>query len=165
MKEIKLYGKNGLGLSALVDDSDFDELNKFRWHVKKHRKTNYAVRSIRINGKSTKLKMHRVILNLTDQLISCDHKDHNGLNNQRNNLRACDNVSNRKNGSSNINSSSKYLGVFISKRKTKSVFVAQIGLSGKSTHIGIYKSECEAAKAYDLKAKEHFGEYANLNFK
>lgn len=170
MKQIILYGKHGDGKSALVDDEDYNSLNHYRWHVKKHRNTFYAVRSVPLEGRtSTKLKMHRVILGLTDPNILCDHIDHNGLNCQRYNLRPCDNASNRKNTLSRKNSTSKYLGVFIAKSKTYKAYAAQIGIDGKSTYLGTFKftpeGEILAAKAYDEAAKKHFGEFANLNFK
>lgn len=58
--------------------------------------------------------------------------------------------------------SSKYKGVYWNKQHKK--WVARCGSRGKSIHLGYYNDEKEAAKAYDRKAKELFGEYARINF-
>lgn len=63
MKEIKLFGKDGIGKVALVDDEDFKELNKFRWHAELDGNTLYVIRGCKIKGKSINYRMHRVIMN------------------------------------------------------------------------------------------------------
>ncbi len=58
--------------------------------------------------------------------------------------------------------SSKYKGVSWDKGRKK--WKVYIQLSGKLSTIGYYRKEIVAAKAYDQKAKELFGEFANTNF-
>ena len=141
---------------AQVDDEDFDYLMQFKWCANKLGNTYYAVnRSI----KDKSILMHRVILGLTDSNILCDHKDHNGLNNQRINLRPCTHSENRANRKAY--GSSKYLGVYFYTKKNK--WVAQITKDSKMKHIGIYSTEIEAALAYNNAAKDLHGEFANLN--
>jgi hypothetical protein len=161
MKQIPL----SQGKFALVDDEDFEELNKHKWYAKKSRGVFYASRTSKIkdNDESKTIHMHRVILGFTDLKIKCDHIDHNGLNNQKTNLRASTHVQNCNNRRSRKNSSSEYKGVSWSKFSNK--WHSQIQTLGKKIHIGYFFDEIEAAKAYDEKAKELFGEFAYLNFK
>jgi len=173
MKEIKLNH----GYVALVDDEDFDFLNQFKWRVRLGRKNEslYAIRwGDKDNGKKPLLRMHRVVMNLFDKNLQIDHIDHNGLNNQKGNLRVCTNAENQRNRKPNKNGTSKYKGVcfYVSKVKGKngkiyewSRWLSDITINRKSIRIGYFNTEESAAKAYDKAAKKHFGEFANLNFK
>lgn len=168
MKEIFLNSPTHGNKIALVDDEDYEYLNQWKWQVKKHRKTFYAHRTKQIpnsNRKKDHFKMHRVVMNVADPKIEVDHVDHNGLNCQRSNLRIATRKQNKQNASSHKDSASKYLGVLVEKRKNGISYCAQIGINGKSTHLGSFKSEEEAAKAYDRAAIKHYGEFANPNFK
>ncbi len=155
MKEINLTQ----GFKTQIDDSDFIWLNQWKWRVEITKWGIYAVRTDYRNGKKN-IRMSRVILGLTDPKIQSEHKDRNGLNNQRSNLRLATNQQNSIN-QVGCNKSSKYKGVYYNKEKR--MFSAQIKINYKSTHIGYFKNEIEAAKAYDKRAKEIFGEYAYLN--
>ena len=154
------------GLSAQVDDHWFEELNQHKWFAQKDKRTLYAARKIKDNGKTTVIYMHRVIMNTPDGLY-VDHRDHNGLNCLEENMRNCTNQQNSMNRLPF--GASIYKGVSFDKRKRKSKVVtyieAKIKLNGKQIRIGRFKTEEEAAHAYDEKAKEYFGEFANLNFK
>lgn len=156
MKTIEVY-KKFKKFAILVDDSDFEFLNNFQWRIKKAPKTFYAI--TKING--TDIGMHNLLLPSPLLSLVPDHKDRNSLNNQRNNLRLstfsenCANRNPRK-------GSSKYNGV--SYYKTTNRWVAQIVCKGVHMHIGYFKTETEAARAYDAKASEYFGEFAKLNF-
>lgn len=158
MKEIKLTQ----GKVALVDDEDFEELSKFKWCALKAPKTYYAIRRGNDFKKST-IYMHREILKLTDSKIQGEHKDNNGLNNQKSNLRTCTNSENQRNKTCKINGTSNYKGVYWNKKNKK--WDVRICINKKRTYVGHFKNEIEAAKAYDKKAKELFGEFAYLNFK
>ena len=99
--------------------------------------------------------------------MEVDHIDHNGLNNQKENLRIC----NRSQNSANRipSGKSKYLGVTPLIRhyrnKVYYYFASEIRINKKSIYLGHFKNEIEAALAYDKAAKDLHGEYANLNFK
>ena len=89
-----------------------------------------------------------------------DHKDRDGLNNQRENLRWCTGSQNQANRCI-INLSSGYKGVYWD-NPTNS-WRAKIGFKNRTIHIGRFKTAVEAANAYDTKAVELFGEYALTN--
>ena len=120
--------------------------------------------------------MHRVILGLEyGDKREGDHKNHNGLDNQRSNLRISEGAQNKMNRSSVNGATSKYLGVCI--YTTNGVYKNKLGIvktyqyppkwraKAGNIFIGYFKTEEEAARAYDKKAKELYGEWANLNFK
>ncbi len=110
--------------------------------------------------------MHRQIMGVTNEKCDVDHKDRNGLNNQRSNLRICSRSNNSKNRTSRKNSSSKYLGVHFHKQKGKnSKWVAQIFVDGAPIYLGRFTIEADAARCYDVAALKYHGEFANLNFK
>jgi len=157
MKQIKLTQNK----FALVDDDMFEELDKFKWYAEKRGNTFYARMNIYNNGKQYRIYMHRYILGLTDSKIKCDHKDHNGLDNKKSNLRTCSNLENSRNQKKVLNTSSRYKGVCFHKRDKK--WVAHIGVKNKLIYIGLFRNEQDAAKAYNLKASELFGDFARLN--
>lgn len=159
-------GKHAGKYFAQVDDDMYPFLIHWKWSVVFAQDVDglfYATRGGSINGKAISVRMHRFILGITDPKIEVDHKDHNGLNNQRQNLRYGSKSQNQSNYTSTKGSTSKYLG--ISWCATYSRWVTQIRIDGKGKFIGAFKDEIEAAKAYDRVAKEKRGEWANLNFK
>lgn len=161
MKEIILTQ----GKKALVDDEDFEDLSQFKWHTKKgSNNVFYAEREVWIDGKRTSEKMHRRIMKATDRKILIDHKDHDGINNQKYNLRFSTHAQNNSNRRGNRGSISKYIGVSkmssTVKGKTYSYWIAKIN----GRFLGTFKTEEEAAKVRDIAATEMKGEFAKLNF-
>ncbi len=152
------------GMFAQVDDEDFDYLNQWKWYAKIQGQTVYAKRASlnKETGKHSYIAMHRVIMKLTDVNIYCDHIDHNGLNNQKSNLREATLMQNRWNRSSMKNKTSKYLGVSKGKRKHDQ-WQTNITINGKGNYIGSFKTEDQAAIAYNIVAMKHRGKFANLN--
>jgi len=166
MKKIKLTR----GMFALVDDEDFEYLNQFNWMVSESHNMFYAVgilSSHRVRGVKHKVvKMHQVIMR-TPKGKCTDHINRNGLDNRKKNLRICTNAENCKNTVSRKGFTSIYKGVC--RRLTRNVnknyyfWVAQITLNYKVIHLGHFEKEVDAARAYNKKAKELFGEFASLN--
>lgn len=157
MKQIPLTQ----GKFALVDDEDFEWLSQWNWQCTKygyaHRKT-----SVTINGKRKfgHIFMHREIIK-TPLGMFTDHISGDRLDNQKKNLRICTKAQNRMNEGKRSGKSSVYKGV---RWKTcHSLWEARIKKDLKTTFLGHFSSEIEAAKAYNVAAIEKFGEFARLN--
>ncbi len=146
------------GKFTIVDAHDYPFFARYNWFVEGTQKNYYAVR--KQNGKS--IKMHRQITNAPDHLV-VDHIDHNGLNNQRQNLRLCTFAQNCRNIRSTSPKTSIYKGVHWHKAHKK--WAAQITCNKKTHHLGYFKKQFDAAIAYDSAAKKHHGVFAALNFK
>ncbi len=159
MKEIKLTQ----GYKAIVDDKDFVELSKHKWHVQKGRKkrTLYAFRTINKDGRTWAVGMHRQILGITARNILVDHIDRNGLNNRRSNLRLANTYQSVANRDSHTDSTSKFFGV--SWHKASNKWMAQINKNYKKIYLGVFENDRDAARAYNKAAKKLHGVFANLN--
>jgi len=158
MKEIPLTK----GFVTLVDDTDFERLNQIKWHANINRGKDGTIRYVYAQN-SEGQRMHRFILGVTDPAIFVDHEDHNTLNNQRKNLRVADRPKNMRNRVKQVEPvTSKFKGVYWEKIMVKygKPWRAKI----QDTRIGCFVSEETAARAYDAKAVELFGEFAHLNF-
>lgn len=149
-KQIPLNNKRGEPLYVLVDDSDYPELSRYKWHLFAG---HYA-------GRTGHICMHRQILNAPSH-ASVDHIDGNGLNNTRANLRLVTQSQNNMNARPRQNSTSRYKGVYWNKYHQK--WYARIHVNGRGIYLGRYATQREAALAYNEAAKQHFGEYARLN--
>jgi hypothetical protein len=161
MKEISLTQ----GKVALVDDEDYDFLMQWKWYARGHGKLFYAVRqtpSIDKFGKykQKRIKMHHLLFHCPNDKVT-DHKDGNGLNNQKDNLREATKQQNACNKSKSQNCSSIYKGVHWSKQANK--WIAEIYFNYIKFPLGSFDNEIEAAIAYNNKAIELFGEFAKLN--
>lgn len=149
-----------------MDQDDYELVAAFRWTATTNRQslTTYASRSIRYGprseGKSKKILMHRLIMGDEIQLV--DHKNRNGLNNTRWNLRAATRRGNAINAVKvRIGKTSKYRGV--SYDKTRGKWRSQINDRGKKCFIGYFESEELAAVAYNHEAMMRHGEFAITN--
>jgi hypothetical protein len=169
MKEIKLW-KNRKELSnkvALVDDEDYNRVMKAissraRWYAHSSPKGSkfYAV-----NG-SRDLAIHRVITN-APKGMDVDHINGNPLDNRKENLRICTRSENCRNKKVRSDSATGYKGVEKPNSNLRKPFRAYIGdptRPGVHLYLGHHVSASEAAKAYDKKALELYGEFALLNF-
>lgn len=153
-------GKNKGLYFAQVDDEDFEYINQFNWSVKMGKSVFYC-HSLVFKERTT---LHRFILGLKagDKII-VDHKDHDGLNNQKYNLRKCTLSENARNKTAKKSGTSKYLGVVFNKYKGK--WEATIKINGKNKCLGTFNIEMDAAEEYDKNATIYYKEFANLNFK
>ena len=161
MKEIVLTQ----GKVALVDDEDYEYLNQFKWCAHLSKKTGlwYAERGVRIiKGKQFTLGMHRVIMGIMDK-TDIDHKDRNGLNNQKINLRICSRTLNEGNSILRKDSTTGIKGVHYHKGHKK--YTARIQFKRKRIALGDFKTKQEAAIAYNEAAIKYFGEFARINSK
>lgn len=158
MKKIQLT----LGKFALVDDEDYEILNKYKWHCHSSSPIyGYAVRSIYPKGIKKTILMHRIILN-AKYGQNVDHENRNPLDNRRKNLRIATKSENSINSKIYKNNTSGFRGV--GWHKGIKMWYASLCINQKDVHIGYYENKIDAAKAYDKKAKELFGKFAKLNF-
>ena len=147
MKHILASGKK-----VLISDCDFQVLSKNKWSVNS---SGYAT-----NGK---IYLHQIIM---PKMIGkeVEHKDGNKLNNTRENLRYATRSQNHANRKKTKNTKFQFKGVA---KKTdvfrKRPWTATIGFKRKVKLIGYFKTEREAAIAYNLEASKIYGEFVRLN--
>lgn len=159
MKEIELTQ----GYLALIDDDDYEIVKDVSWRVFKRndRRTKYARGWAKVNGKFKSILLHRMILGLPHyDKRQADHINGDGLDNRRENLRICTNRQNAQNRKKRQGCLSKFKGVVRHGKKWR----VQIWKDGVKMGSKVFGTEEEAAKAYDVKAVELFGEFANTNF-
>lgn len=150
------------GQFALVDDKDFERLSKFKWHAHWDGYNFYAIRTFRISkNKQGRVRMHQELFECPEGMIP-DHKDGDGLNNQRENLRPATYQQNNRNRRKKARATSRFKGV--SWRSDVGKWRVIITLSGKLKSLGSFLTERKAARAYDEAARRLFGEFAHLNF-
>jgi hypothetical protein len=156
------------GKFAMVDDADFDYIGQWKWRaIKDHKKDNY--RAVR-EEKNRTIYIHRQIMNSPNGM-DVDHCNHNGLDNQRNNLRICTHAENlrnqlpqqRRNKTSKYKGVSRWAGIVKDGRHCYAMWVTQIKKNSKTVWKRYFRNEEDAARAYNEKAKEVHGKYACLN--
>jgi hypothetical protein len=163
MKIIQLRSDKYPGYETIVDNEDYEILITYGWNPVIETKNNTVYVQVRIG--TAHIRMHRFIMHLHGYDIEkklIDHKDRNGLNNQKENLRICTHSKNMQNSNkTRSTTTSDFKGVsFVMSRKK---YQSTITLNGKQLFLGYFHSEIDAALAYNEKAIELFGEFANLN--
>jgi hypothetical protein len=158
--KIKIHSKKYLNLFAIVEDIDFNFLNKFKWHVRVSKSGNmYAYTKWNTNPVKH-MDMHRLIMKPKDGFI-IDHIDNNGLNNRRSNIRICTRSQNNFNRRISTNTITGFKGVHY--RKDSNKFRAKIEIDKKVMYLGYFDNAKLAAKAYNDAAIKYYGEFARLN--
>lgn len=160
MREIPIHSRKYPGLFALVDDADYELVNAYRWFVRwstsRNRRVPYA--TARIPGDSKHMiSMHRLVTGNPQT----DHKNGNGLDNQRHNLRPATDAENMRNRRK-LAGTSHLKGVYWDRRRSK--WHAAISVGKSRYFLGYHDDEEEAGRPYDAAAAKHFGEFAWLNF-
>lgn len=143
---------NGKG-HAIIDEADLPLVDGHGWCLAIRRKNSYAVAAI----ESRLVYMHYLI----SGVLGVDHKNGNGLDNRRCNLREATTSQNEANSGPRGGSSS-FKGVYWNRNAKK--WHAQVKLNYHRRHLGYFDDEAEAAQAYDVAAREAWGEFAHLNF-
>jgi hypothetical protein len=139
--------------NLLVSDHRWHHLMLFNWC----KSGDYFI--TRIDNKM--IKIHRYIMDVDNPNIKVDHINHDSRNNTDENLRLSTTLFNNHNKKKKENTSSKYIGV--SFKKNEKIWTAAICFENKKYYLGRFKNELDAAKVYNVKAIELYGDFANLN--
>ena len=154
------------GYVAIVDPDDYEWLTKWKWNAQKTRNIVYAVRQYRHPtiknskgyAKQVHVAMHRLILGIKGSKQT-DHRDGNGLDNRKANLRPATQAQNLRNSRQRKRTVSGFKGVYPYGKGWK----ARISVRGKAKRFGPFNNKYEAAMAYDVAAKKYFKEFACFN--
>lgn len=161
MKEIELTR----GYVSKVDDSDFNALNSFKWHVfnggHQGNYVPYAMRSVGTGNQKRNINMARDILNAPAGMV-VDHINGDTLDNRRSNLRLCTNPENLRNRGKSKANTSGFKGVFWDKKLRR--WRAAIDYNRKKINLGVYPTAELAALAYDKAARKYHGDFSKTNF-
>lgn len=156
------------GLVAKIDASDAGLVGEHTWWADKRSRNRTSQRFTVLtrvdlpDGKWANLKLHRLLMNAPSGLV-VDHINGDPLDNRRSNLRICqqgDNARNREGHRLRRLANGRYLGVLAIGKN----WGATICPKGERIYLGLYATAEDAARAYDIAARDHFGEYASLNF-
>ncbi len=151
------------GGKAFISECDLQRVSQWSWSLwdrKEHRGRFYARANVATPNGRSQCFLHTFIMEPLDGL-EVDHRDGNGLNCRRGNLRASTHQQNMQNMRRHGEQSSVFKGVSWFKRD--SLWRAYIVNDAKQYHLGYHESEIDAALAYNAAAKDLFGEFANLN--
>ncbi len=152
------------GLVALVDAADYEFLAKYKWCASRRASRMryglvYATTNVPRPMRGH-IKMHHLIMAAPDGCVT-DHRNGNGLDNRRSNLRIATLSQNNMNARLRSNNTSGFKGVFF---RPRGKWQAMIWKNYVSYSLGYHETPEQAAIAYDAKARELFGEFALLNF-
>jgi hypothetical protein len=157
VKEIPLTG----GKIAIVDDEDHAYVSRWSWFAVRGKHTFYAVRTVNVSKtRKYRVAMHRQLEGAPENVM-VDHINGDGLDNRRANLRLCMAMENARNSAAR-GGSSRFKGVGFHRVTGK--WAAYIRVDGRQMHLGLYRTEDAAARAYDEAARTHYGAFARLNF-
>lgn len=150
------------GMFALVDDADFEVVSRWNWSALRAKGGLWYATRGRMSEEQidrvAPVLLHRYLLQ-AEPTENVDHRDGNGLNNRRENLRKASNSQNGMNMKARVGGSSKFKGVW---RPTR--WRAEIRVDYTTIRLGSFRTEEEAARAYDDAARRLFGEFARVNF-
>jgi hypothetical protein len=154
------------GLWGTVDIEDAPSVLVHRWFAWRcpTNRTFYVMRNLKVEDGANKrgtIRLHRFFLQC-GPTEEGDHRDGNGLNNRRSNLRTCLRRENAKNQQLAVTNRSGFKGVHFC--NTWKRWIARIHYDSKMTFLGHFKNPVEAAMAYDEAAKKYHGQFARLNF-
>jgi hypothetical protein len=154
------------GMHTLVSNEDYEWLMQWHWHVTKGNTTYYAVRYTRkaevdLYPYRTRLSIHGVLYEgRITQGLMVDHRNGNGLDNRRSNLRLCTNAQNLRNHTrAPKHSTTGITGVSWHKRDKR--WRAYIKVNDKNVHLGYYKTIEEAIAVRRAAELQYFGKWAH----
>ncbi len=146
------------GQVALVDAEDYDRINKWNWCAIWKSNTFYACAHGHCNDTRNSLAMARLVMNVSDRKIYVDHRNHQTLDNRKENLRLCTNAQNVQHHRLGKRNKSGYAGVLWLESKKR--WEVRITVNYKTTHLGYYENKEEAISVRLNAEKKLFGEFA-----
>jgi hypothetical protein len=152
------------GYFAVIDEADGDAVGRWNWSasISSDNRVIYAKRTVKTATSSRSLPLHGFLWRHWG-MPACpqvDHRDSDGLNNRRENLRAATGGQNSGNTRAHKDSASGIKGVRMHPRAHR--WEARICSHGESRHLGLFDTAEEAAAAYAAAARAAFGEFARL---
>lgn len=141
------------GKTAIVDTADFQWLSAYSWSAWKNNSGNWYA-AARVDGRV--ILMHQLLTGYHET----DHRNRDGLDNRRRNLRNCTRGQNNANSRKHKNTSSSFKGV--SFRRDRGTWSARLKFNDVTYYLGTYPTEEAAARAYREKAAEIFGEFCRF---
>ena len=151
------YVDLGRGYEAVIDRRDVEIISRFRWNAQLTRKGHaYAARTCYEGGRPHCVLMHRFLLKPPDGVL-VDHKDGDGFNNRRDNLRFATASLNNANMVASRRSRLGLKGVSTNKRGR---YEARIEKGELKLFIGTFDTPEEASAAYFGAARVLWGDYA-----
>ena len=145
------------GAIATIDEADRLLVQPYFWSLRVDEHRHYAIHNLpRPGGGQITMAMHRVIMGTQDGGPVVDHWDGNGLNNTRSNLRVTDQPNNLGNSRRRKDNKSGFKGVTPNGNRWR------LCVAGR--YLGLFNAAEEAARAYDEKARELWGQFAQVNF-
>lgn len=153
------------GQFAIVDAEDFGDLDKHNWYAQSAQGSGgfYAARIENMGGKRALVLMHRAINNTPAGFVT-DHKNGNGLDNRKANLRTATTLQNQMNRAPNIRGTSKLKGAWFDGSSTNlNKWRSAIRINGRLKYLGRFETAEQAAAAYQRAATEYFGEFARTD--
>tara|TARA_R110002153_G_C13243703_1_gene490982 strand:- start:506 stop:1015 length:510 start_codon:yes stop_codon:yes gene_type:complete len=148
------------GYEAIIDAADVPLFEPWSWFAVPTGGTVYAVRSDYSGTNMRTVYAHRTILG-EPYGLDVDHKDGDGLNNRRENLRPATKSQNMRNRRINLNSTSGFKGVYFHRQAGK--WAAQIKIRGKAKYLGLFASPEKAHSAYCTASRELHGEFGRTS--
>lgn len=149
------------GYEAIIDADDAPLVGQWNWYASVKRGPHGDIRGVyamRTGSDGRLILMHRFIAGAKDGFVT-DHRDGNGLNNTRHNLRTATRSQNSFNQRLNKKNTSGVKGVYWSKNESK--WRARVKVSGRNYSLGYYEDIEAAANAVRAARAEMHGEFAN----
>jgi hypothetical protein len=162
------------GKQTIIDDEDWPLISQYTWHVHGKKWTSkdgtvvvrwYAGSNIpQPDGRKGYRELHNFLMHTLYEApepgATVDHINGNSLDNRRSNLRWATSSQNSANVTIRSHNTSGFKGIVKSGQKWR----AKLNYKGRYIHLGYFSTPEEAAKAYDKKAFEIYGEFVQLNF-
>jgi len=152
------------GYEAVIDAADVPLVEGRNWFAHVRRRPDNEIWAVyaasnKEGPRSSKrgcILMHRIIADTGDGL-DADHRDRDGLNNRRENLRNATRAQNRHNSRVRVDSESGVKGV--SWDKSRGAWSARIKVGGKLVYLGRFADIDAAADAYAKASRKLHGEF------